>query len=180
MTERLKETNRMRDVTHKMTGKIGLGVMRFQASVQQRRAMKLFHAMQCKSHVRKAIALFFQHCYWGWRGWVHAESRREFLRRMRRDESASAIQVNVQWVIQRRRYLDLLSEKERLSDQSATAIQAMRRGRITKQMCQVEMKQQRNSAGNGERVWRGQAARIMANKQRDELIQRSRDAEKPK
>jgi hypothetical protein len=96
---------------------------------------------------------------------------------MRRDESASAIKANVQRVIQRRRYLNLLSEKERLSNQLATAIQAMTRGRITRQMYQTEMKQQRNAAGNGERVWRGQAARIMVNKQQEELIQRSIEAE---
>ncbi len=132
--------------------------------------MKLFRAMQCKSHARKVITLFFQHHYWGWRGWVRAESRRELLRQMRMDESTSAIQANVQRVIQRQRYLDLLSEKEWLSKKLADAIQAMTRGRITRQMYQAEMKWQCNAAGNSERVWRGQAARIMANKQQEELI----------
>ncbi len=54
-----------------------------------------------------------------------AESRREFLRQTRRDESACAIQVNMRRVIQRRRYLDLLLENKGLSNQSAAAIQAM-------------------------------------------------------
>jgi hypothetical protein len=76
----------------------------------------------------------------------------------------------MQRVIQRRWYLDLLLKKEWLSSQSATAIQAMTKGRITRQMYQVEMKQQRDAAGNGERVWRGQAARIMANKQQEQPI----------
>jgi hypothetical protein len=107
--------------------------------------MKLFCTMQCKSCARKAIVLFFQHCYWGWRGRVRAESRRELLRQMRRDKSASAIQANVQRVIQRRGYLNLLLEKEQLSNQSATAIQAMMRGRITRQMYQAEMKRQCNT-----------------------------------
>ncbi len=145
MMERLKETNRVRDITHNMTGKIKLGEMRFQASVQWRRVMKLFRAMQHKSCARKAIALFFQHCYLGWWGWAHAESRREFLRQTRRDESASTIQANVQRVIQRWRYLDLLLEKEQLSNQSATAFQAMTRVRITRQMYQAEMKRQCNA-----------------------------------
>jgi hypothetical protein len=134
MTERLKETNRVRDVAHNMTGKIKLGVTCFQALVRQRQAIKLFRAMQRKSCARKAIALFLQHCYQGWRGRVHAESRREFLRQTQRDESASTIQANVQRVIQRRRYLNLLLEKERLNNQLAAAIQAMTRGRITRQM----------------------------------------------
>jgi hypothetical protein len=180
MTERLKETNRVGDIAHDMTGKIELGVARFQASVRQRQAIKLFHKMQCKSCARKAIVLFFQHPYRGWRGWVCAESRIEFLRPAQRDESASAIQGNVQRVIQRQWYLDLLLEKKRLSNQSAAAIQAMTKGRITRQMYQAEMKWQRDAAGNGERVWRGQVARIMANKQQEELIQRSMDTEKPK
>ncbi len=145
MTERLKETNRVRDVAHNMTGKIKLGVTRFQTLVQRRQAMKLLHAMQHNSHARKAIALFFQHRYWGWRGQVHAESRREFLRQTWRDESASAVQANVQRVIQRQQYLDLLLEKERLSNQSAAAIQAMIRGGISRQMYQVEMKRQHNT-----------------------------------
>jgi hypothetical protein len=42
------------------------------------------------------------------------------------------------------------------------------------------MKQRHNAAENSGRVWRGQAVRIMANKQQEELIQRSRDGEKPK
>jgi hypothetical protein len=180
MTERLKETDRVRDIAHDLTGKIELGVTRFQASVRRRRAMKSFRAMRRKSHARKAIAQFFQRRYRGWRGRVCAESRREFLRRTRRDESASAIQANVRRVIQRRRYLDLLSEKERLSNHSAAAIQAMTRGRITRQMYLAEMKRRRDAAWNVERVWRGHAARIMANKQREELIRRSMDAEKPK
>ncbi len=132
MTERLKETNRVRDNTHNMTGKIELGVTCFQALVQRRLAMKLFCTMQRKSCARKAITLFFQHRYQVWRGWVRAESMREFLRQTRRDEAASAIQANVQRVIQRRRYLDLSLEKEQLSNQSAVAIQAMTRGRITR------------------------------------------------
>jgi hypothetical protein len=45
MMERLKETNRVRDITHNMTGKIDLGVTRFQALVRRRQAMKLFRAM---------------------------------------------------------------------------------------------------------------------------------------
>jgi hypothetical protein len=83
-------------------------------------------------------------------------------------------------VIQRWWYLDLLSEKERLSNQSAAAIQDMTKGRITRQIYQAKMKWQHDAARNGERVWRGQAARIMTNKQQEELIQRSMDAEKPK
>ncbi len=128
MTERLKETDRVGDVAHNMTRKIKLGVTRFQALVQRRQVMKLFRTMQHKSRARKAIAPFFQHCYWGWRGRVHAESKREFLRQMRRDESTSTIQANMQRAIQRQWYLDLLSEKEWLSKQSAATIQAMTKG----------------------------------------------------
>jgi hypothetical protein len=179
MAERLKETDRVRDVAHNMTGKIKLGVMRFQALVQRRWVMKFFRAMRCKSCARKAITLFFQYHYRGW-GWVCAKSRRELLRQTQRDESASAIHANVRRVIQRQRYLDLLSEKDWLSKQLAAAIQAMTRGRTTRQIYQAEMKRQRDAARNGERVWRGQAARIMANKQREDLIKRSMDAEKQK
>ncbi len=65
MMERLKDTNRVGEVAHNMNGKIELGVTHFQASVQRRRTMKLFHAMQCKYCARKAITLFFQHFYQG-------------------------------------------------------------------------------------------------------------------
>ena len=180
MMEKLKETERARDVAHDLTGMIQLGLTRFQALVRRRQAMKSFRAMRRKSHARKAIAQFFQRRYRGWTDRVRAESRREFLRQKRRDESAAAIQANVRRVIQRRRYLDLLSEKERLSNQSAAAIQAMTRGRITRRMYLAEMKRRRDAAGNVERLWRGHAARNMANKLREELIRRSVEAEKPK
>ena len=180
MTERLKETERARDVAHDLTGKIELGLTRFQASVRRRQAMKSFRAMRRESHARKSIAQFFQRRYRGWMDRVRVDSRREFLRRKRRDESATAIQSNMRRVIQRRRYLDLQSEKERLSNQSAAAIQAMTRGRIIRRVYLAEIKRRRDAAGNIERVCRGHAARIMANKLRRELILRSMEVEKPK
>lgn len=180
MMERLKETERARDDTHDLIGKIERGLTSFQASFRRRQAMKSFRAMRRKSHARNAIAQFFQRRYRGCRDRARAESRREFLRRKRRDESAATIQANVRRAIQRRQYLDLLSEKERLSNQSAAAIQSMTRGRLTRRMYLAEMKRRRDAAGNVERVWRGHAARMMAKKLREELLQRSMEAEKPR
>ena len=180
MTERLRETERTRDVAHDMTRKIELGLTRFQAYVRRRQAMTSFRAIRRKSHAMKFIAQFFQRRYRGWTDRARAESRREFLRRKRRDGSATAIQSNVRRVIQRRRYIDLLSEKERLSNRSAAAIQAMTRGSIARRMYLADMKRRRDAAGNVERVWRGHAARIMTNKLRGELIRRNTEAEKPK
>lgn len=180
MAERLRETERARDVAHVMTGKIELGLTRFQAYVRRRQAMTSFRAMRRKSHARKSIAQFFQRRYRGWTDRVRAESMREFLRRKRRDGSATTIQSNVRRVIQRRRYIDLLSEKERLSNRSAALIQAMTRGSIARRMYLADTKRRREAAGHVERVWRGHAARIMAHTLRGELIRRSTEAEKPK
>ncbi|KAL3774478.1 hypothetical protein ACHAW5_001233 [Stephanodiscus triporus] len=146
MMERLKEAERVRDDTHDLIGKIERGLTSFQASFRRRQAMKSFRAMRRKSHARNAIAQFFQRRYRGCRDRARAESRREFLRRKRRDESAATIQANVRRVIQRRQFLDLLSEKERLSNQSAAAIQSMMRGRLTRRMYLAEMKMRRRSS----------------------------------
>jgi hypothetical protein len=74
------------------------------------------------------------------------------MRQTERDESASVIQANVQRVIWRQRYLDLLSKKEQLSKQLAAAIQAMTRGTIARQMYEAKMKRQCNATWNCERV----------------------------
>ncbi|KAL3817071.1 hypothetical protein ACHAXA_000121 [Cyclostephanos tholiformis] len=147
LKERLGETEKMRDNAHDLIGRIVRGLALFPASVRRRQAMESFRAMRRKFHARSAIAKFLQRRYRGRTSRVYAASRRELLRRKRRDESVTAIQANVRMMIQRRRYL---SKKEmRLINQSAAVIliQATVRGTNKRQMYQAEMKRQSEAAG---------------------------------
>jgi hypothetical protein len=181
MQERLEETERMRDNAQYLISKMMRGLALFQASVRRRQAMESFRAMRRDVHARSAIARFLQCRYRGWVGRVHAESRREFLRRKRRNEAATVIQANMRMMTQRRRYL-LEKERLRLVRTRLTAItiiQATVRGTLARRMYQTELRRRIEAASNIQRMWRGYAASVLTKEMRCEHIPRIMVVEKP-
>jgi len=96
LEERLNETERARDDAHELIITIERGVIRFQAFVRRRQALRLFRKLQHESAMRELVAKFFQCRYRGWKGRERAVSRREYLREKQRIESAATIQANKQ------------------------------------------------------------------------------------
>ena len=180
LEKRLDETERARDSAHDLIITIERGLVQFQTFVRRKHALKLYRAMRHELYMRKSIARFFQSHYRGWRGRMCATTRREYLKQQQREDSAAYIQASVRRRIQRRYYLDLLSERERLSNQSAAAIQAILRGKVTRQMYQTEMKRRHDATSHIQRVWRGVSGRMVAEKLRQELRRKRMEAEKPK
>lgn len=142
--------------------------------------MRLYRAMRREASMKGLVAEFFQRRYRGWRGRLRADSRRECLRRRRMHESAVAIQASVRRRAQLRRYLDLLSERNRISNQSAAAIQALLRGKIARQMYLSELGRRNDAAVNIQREWRGAVGRTIAEWLRQQKIRRQIEASKPK
>mmetsp|Transcript_21500 Transcript_21500/g.51956 ORF Transcript_21500/g.51956 Transcript_21500/m.51956 type:complete len:512 (-) Transcript_21500:111-1646(-) len=180
LEEKLNDTEKAREDAHGLIITMEHGLIQFQTRVRRRQALKLFRRLQHESHMRKLIAQFFQRHYRGWKGRLRSESRRDYLRQKRRDESAAAIQANIRRQIQRKSYLNLLSERERLSNRSAAAIQANVRRKLTRQMYHAELSRRHDAAKNIQRMWRGEMGRMMAGELRQELDQKRIEAEKPK
>ncbi|KAL7530587.1 hypothetical protein ACHAXR_003579 [Thalassiosira sp. AJA248-18] len=180
LEERLNDTERAREDAHGLIITLGRGVVRFQAFVRRRQALRLFRAMQHEALMRGLAARFLQCRYRGWKGRVRADSHREYLRQTRRNESAATIQANVRRRSQRKIYLDLLMERNTLSNQSAAAIQAILRGNVSRRTYLAEMSKRQDAAMNTQRVWRGALGRIEAERLRQELIRKRIEAEKPK
>ena len=180
LEERLGDTEKAQEDAHGLIVTIGRGVVRFQAFVRRRQALRLFRAMRHESLMRNLIARFFQCNFRGWKGWLCAESRREYLRQKRRDESVTTIQASVRRGSQRNIYLDLLIERKRLNNQSAATIQATLRGKVTRRMYLEEVSRRQDAARNVQQIWRGAAVRIMVEKLRQELARKRTEAERPK
>jgi len=180
LEERLIETEQARDDAHEMIVTIEKGLVQFQTSIRQRQAMKLLRDMQYELYMKQLVAQFFQCHYRGWRGRLEVKARQNELKRKRRNTSASYIQASYRRFSQRRYYLDLLSERERISNQSAACIQSMLRMKVTREMYQLEMKKRQDGAQTLQRVWRGTVGRLIADKIRQDLLRAKREAEKPK
>lgn len=180
LEERLNETERARDDAHELIITIERGVIRFQAFVRRRQALRLFRKLQHESAMRELVAKFFQCRYRGWKGRERAVSRREYLREKQRIESAATIQANERRRFQRKTYLNLLMEQNRLNNQSAASIQAMLRGNMARQLYLTEICRRQDAATNTQRVWRGTLARLNAERMRQEVVQKRIEVEKPK
>lgn len=172
LTKRLVDNERKRDVVHDLIDKLNQGLIYLQSYIRRRQAMKLFHAMKYRFHMKQTIAQSIQCRYRGRRDRKVAQIRKETLQCRHRNASATAIQASVRRSIQRRRYMNALVERERLKYQCAVAIQATARGRCTQQRYLAERTRRVDAAEDIERVMRGHFARRMAKKLRDELAQR--------
>lgn len=181
LLDRLRETEKARENAYALISTIERGVLQFQSVVRRRQAMTLFHSMQHELRMRKLVAQVFQCRYRGWKGRSRAESKREYLRQKRRDESLLTIQTFTRGRIQRIHYLDLLAERKRvLSNRSATAIQAVMRGKLLRMLYLAELSRRHDGARNIQRMWRGSNGRTIANKLRDEMLRQQVVEEKPK
>ena len=180
LEERLIKTEQARDDAHEMIVTIERGLIQFQTCIRQRQALKLLRDMQYELYMKQLVAQFFQCHYRGWKGRLEVKSRRNELKRKRRNTSASYIQASYRRFAQRRYYLDLLSERQRISNQSAACIQSMLRMKISREMYQLEMKTRQDGAQTLQRVWRGTVGRMIAEKIRQDLLRAKREAEKPK
>jgi len=130
--------------------------------------------------MRRFVASFVQRRYRGWKGRARSGLIRRQLRERRRDAAASTIQARVRCRIQRGYYLDLLSERRRISNESAVAIQTVLRGRVSRRTYLAEMERRRGAATEIQRVCRGRAARVLADRMREELRRREIEAKQPK
>ena len=180
LEERLCDTERAREDAHEMLITIGRGVVQYQAFVRRRQALRLFRSMQHEAHMKCLVAQFFQRRYRGWRGRVLAASRRQYLKDKHQNEAAAYIQANVRRRTQRKRYLNLLLERQRLNNQSAVAIQARTRCNITRRKYLAEMSLRHNATTSTQRVWRGKLGRLEAERLRQEQARKRSEAEKPK
>lgn len=181
LLERLRETEEARQNAYALISTTERGVLQFQTAVRRRQAVTLFRTMRHEYFMRKFVAHAFQCRYRGWKGRAIAESKREYLRQKRRDDSLLTIQTFTRGRMQRIHYLDLLAERKReLSNRSATVIQAVMRGKLLRQMYQTEMIRRRDGARNIQRIWRGSIGRVTAKKIRDEMIRELAVEEKPK
>ena len=181
LLERLRETEEARQNAYALISTIERGVLQFQTAVRRRQAVTLFRTMRHEYFMRKFVAHAFQCRYRGWKGRAIAESKREYLRQKRREDSLLTIQTFTRGRMQRIHYLDLLAERKReLSNRSATVIQAVMRGKLLRQMYQTEMIRRRDGARNIQRIWRGSIGRVTAKKIRDEMIRELAVEEKPK
>ena len=181
LLERLRETEEARQNAYALISTIERGVLQFQTAVRRRQAVTLFRTMRHEYFMRKFVAHAFQCRYRGWKGRAIAESKREYLRQKRREDSLLTIQTFTRGRMQRIHYLDLLAERKReLSNRSATVIQAVMRGKLLRQMYQTEMIRRRDGARNIQRIWRGSIGRVTAKKLRDEMIRVLAVEEKPK
>ena len=181
LLERLRETEEARQNAYALISTIERGVLQFQTAVRRRQAVTLFRTMRHEYFMRKFVAHAFQCRYRGWKGRAIAESKREYLRQKRREDSLLTIQTFTRGRMQRIHYLDLLAERKReLCNRSATVIQTVMRGKLLRQMYQTEMIRRRDGARNIQRIWRGSIGRVTAKKLRDEMIRVLAVEEKPK
>ena len=65
----------------------------------------------------------------------------------------------VRRIIQRRQYIDLLSWNRMISNQSASAIQSILRGKLTRRMYMQQIQRRQSAANNIQRVFRGKLGR---------------------
>ena len=72
-----------------------------------------------------------------------------------RNQSAIVIQTTVQHIILQRQFIDLLSWNRRISNQSASAIQSILRGKLTSRMYMQQIQQRQSAINNIQRVFRG-------------------------
>ena len=69
----------------------------------------------------------------------------------------------VRRIIQRRQYIDLLSWNRMISNQSASAIQSILRGKLTRRMYMQQIQRRQSAANNIQRVFRGKLGRDYGN-----------------
>lgn len=179
LQERLHETERVRDDANELIFTIQRGFIQFQAVVRRNQALKLYRATCYELQMKHFSAQFLQRQYHGRKGRMIANARREYLQQECRCKSAAYIQAAVRRRIQRRYYLDLLSERKRLGNASAVAIQAILRGKVTRQSYLTTMKCRHDASCTIQRVWRGVAGRKIAIELR-ELLRRRLEAEQEK
>ncbi|EJK77738.1 hypothetical protein THAOC_00411 [Thalassiosira oceanica] len=180
LAERLGDTERARDEAHELIVTLEHGLVSFQAYARRRQARRLFRTLHHRACMRRFSAAFVQRRYRGWKGRARSGLIRQQLHERRRDAAASAIQAKVRGRIQRGYYLDLLSEKRRLSNESAVAIQAILRGRVSRSAYLAEMGRRHGAAAEIQRVCRGKAARVLAERMREELRRKELEARQPK
>eukprot|EP00956_Cyclotella_meneghiniana_P028941 scaffold68845_cov77-Cyclotella_meneghiniana.AAC.2 len=76
-----------------------------------------------------------------------------------RNQSAIVIQTTVRHIILRRQFIDLLSWNRMISNQSASAIQSILRGKLTSRMYMQQIQQRQSAVNNIQRVFRGKLGR---------------------
>mmetsp|Transcript_33818 Transcript_33818/g.71115 ORF Transcript_33818/g.71115 Transcript_33818/m.71115 type:complete len:544 (-) Transcript_33818:131-1762(-) len=180
LEERLGETEKAREDAQELIITIERGVVRLQSFVRRKQALQLFSTMRYESRMKNAIAKFFQCRYRGWKGRLRAESRKEYLSHKQRDVYATMIQARVRRFSQRSLYLDLLLKEKLSKNQSAAVIQALLRGKLTRQAYLDEIGRRQGAAESVQQIWRGAAVRIMVEKMREEALRKRMEAGKPK
>lgn len=152
---RLNETESCREDAHELIIVIGRGVVAFQTFVRRNQAVARYAVIKHQARSRTIVAIFLQSRYRGRKARLVVASIREELWQRMRHQSTIAIQTQCRRMIQRKQYIDLLSRNRLLSNQSASAIQAMLRGKMTRRMYLAEMARRESAAVNIQRVFRG-------------------------